>query len=203
MHYCTSASTLVIFLLLGLISFRLPLAVMVSIMNDFKVENESASSTTSNTDLSFIGMESLQEGARFSEGGYLGSAHEHRVSSVLDMAQKLPDLEARVSGNVAEGGYGSLAVETKMDMDVGVNDLVSLVEENRIPFLQSGGWMHGFRTGDMVWGKVKSHPWWPGHIFNEAFASLLCEEQKGRPCPGSFFSATAAMDGLILQSSSL
>jgi DNA (cytosine-5)-methyltransferase 3A len=23
----------------------------------------------------------------------------------------------------------------------------------------------------MVWGKVKSHPWWPGHIFNEAFAS--------------------------------
>ncbi|KAG0451892.1 hypothetical protein HPP92_011020 [Vanilla planifolia] len=94
------------------------------------------------------------------------------------MAQKLPDLEARVSGNVAEGGYGSLAVETKMDMDVGVNDLVSLVEENRIPFLQSGGWMHGFRTGDMVWGKVKSHPWWPGHIFNEAFASPSVRRTK-------------------------
>uniref|UniRef100_A0A7N0SV17 PWWP domain-containing protein n=1 Tax=Kalanchoe fedtschenkoi TaxID=63787 RepID=A0A7N0SV17_KALFE len=29
----------------------------------------------------------------------------------------------------------------------------------------------GFRVGDMVWGKVKSHPWWPGHIFNEAFAT--------------------------------
>lgn len=29
----------------------------------------------------------------------------------------------------------------------------------------------GFEVGDMVWGKVKSHPWWPGHIFNEAFAS--------------------------------
>ncbi|CAM8931157.1 unnamed protein product [Rhodiola kirilowii] len=29
----------------------------------------------------------------------------------------------------------------------------------------------GFRIGDLVWGKVKSHPWWPGHIFNEAFAS--------------------------------
>ncbi|XP_027931996.1 uncharacterized protein LOC114187821 [Vigna unguiculata] len=29
----------------------------------------------------------------------------------------------------------------------------------------------GFEVGDMVWGKVKSHPWWPGHIYNEAFAS--------------------------------
>ncbi|XP_065854530.1 PWWP domain-containing protein 1 [Euphorbia lathyris] len=30
---------------------------------------------------------------------------------------------------------------------------------------------YGFEVGDMVWGKVKSHPWWPGHIFNEAFAT--------------------------------
>lgn len=29
----------------------------------------------------------------------------------------------------------------------------------------------GFEIGDMVWGKVKSHPWWPGHIFNESLAS--------------------------------
>ncbi|GAB2277473.1 hypothetical protein Dimus_012180 [Dionaea muscipula] len=29
----------------------------------------------------------------------------------------------------------------------------------------------GFQMGDMVWGKVKSHPWWPGHIFNQAFVS--------------------------------
>ncbi|KAL9233306.1 hypothetical protein vseg_008325 [Gypsophila vaccaria] len=28
-----------------------------------------------------------------------------------------------------------------------------------------------FEMGDMVWGKVKSHPWWPGHLYNEAFAS--------------------------------
>ncbi|KAK9292610.1 hypothetical protein L1049_020585 [Liquidambar formosana] len=31
--------------------------------------------------------------------------------------------------------------------------------------------LYGFELGDMVWGKVKSHPWWPGHIFTEAFAS--------------------------------
>ncbi|KAF3790350.1 hypothetical protein EJ110_NYTH13297 [Nymphaea thermarum] len=30
---------------------------------------------------------------------------------------------------------------------------------------------HSFQPGDMVWGKVKSHPWWPGHVFCETFAS--------------------------------
>ncbi|GFY90567.1 Tudor/PWWP/MBT superfamily protein [Actinidia rufa] len=29
---------------------------------------------------------------------------------------------------------------------------------------------YGYEIGDMIWGKVKSHPWWPGHIYNEAFA---------------------------------
>ncbi|GAB4855568.1 hypothetical protein Ancab_024187 [Ancistrocladus abbreviatus] len=37
---------------------------------------------------------------------------------------------------------------------------------------------HGFEMGDMVWGKVKSHPWWPGHIFNEAFASSAVRKTK-------------------------
>ncbi|GMG99731.1 hypothetical protein Nepgr_001571 [Nepenthes gracilis] len=36
----------------------------------------------------------------------------------------------------------------------------------------------GFEMGDMVWGKVKSHPWWPGHIFNEAFASPSVRRMK-------------------------
>ncbi|KAJ4847052.1 hypothetical protein Tsubulata_037445 [Turnera subulata] len=30
---------------------------------------------------------------------------------------------------------------------------------------------HGVsQFGDMVWGKIKSYPWWPGQIFHEAFA---------------------------------
>lgn len=36
----------------------------------------------------------------------------------------------------------------------------------------------GFEVGDMVWGKVKSHPWWPGHIYNEAFASPSVRRSK-------------------------
>ncbi|KAL8540842.1 hypothetical protein ACS0TY_002173 [Phlomoides rotata] len=36
----------------------------------------------------------------------------------------------------------------------------------------------GYGVGDMVWGKVKSHPWWPGHIYNEAFASPSVQRSK-------------------------
>ncbi|KAI8005407.1 PWWP domain-containing protein YLR455W [Camellia lanceoleosa] len=37
----------------------------------------------------------------------------------------------------------------------------------------------GYEVGDMVWGKVKSHPWWPGQIFDEALASpSICRAEK-------------------------
>ena len=39
-------------------------------------------------------------------------------------------------------------------------------------------WMNGFQVGDMVWGKVKSHPWWPGHIFDDAFATPSVRKTK-------------------------
>ncbi|XP_042002117.1 uncharacterized protein LOC121751435 [Salvia splendens] len=40
---------------------------------------------------------------------------------------------------------------------------------------------HGFQIGDMVWGKVKSHPWWPGHIYNEVLVprSVRRGKQEG------------------------
>lgn len=42
----------------------------------------------------------------------------------------------------------------------------------------SKGLGHGFELGDMVWGKVKSHPWWPGLIFNEVFANSSVRRTK-------------------------
>ena len=40
---------------------------------------------------------------------------------------------------------------------------------------------HGFRVSDLVWGKVKSHPWWPGEIFDPSNASELAlkHQKKG------------------------
>ncbi|GFY90591.1 Tudor/PWWP/MBT superfamily protein [Actinidia rufa] len=37
---------------------------------------------------------------------------------------------------------------------------------------------YGYEIGDMIWGRVKSHPWWPGHIYNEAFASPSVRRTK-------------------------
>ncbi|XP_062084790.1 PWWP domain-containing protein 1-like [Humulus lupulus] len=46
-----------------------------------------------------------------------------------------------------------------------------VANENSGQLATSRALRYGFEVGDMVWGKVKSHPWWPGHIFNEAFAT--------------------------------
>ncbi|XP_031253836.1 uncharacterized protein LOC116111826 [Pistacia vera] len=47
---------------------------------------------------------------------------------------------------------------------------------------------YGFEVGDMVWGKVKSHPWWPGHIFNESFAtSSVCRTRSDGHVLVAFF----------------
>ncbi|XP_038724148.1 uncharacterized protein LOC120015691 [Tripterygium wilfordii] len=35
-----------------------------------------------------------------------------------------------------------------------------------------------FEAGDMVWGKVESYPWWPGQIFNKAFAVPSVHNEK-------------------------
>lgn len=46
-----------------------------------------------------------------------------------------------------------------------------VANENSGQMATSRAQRYGFDVGDLVWGKVKSHPWWPGHIFNEAFAT--------------------------------
>lgn len=41
---------------------------------------------------------------------------------------------------------------------------------------------HDYSVGDLVWGKIKSHPWWPGQIYDpkDASDSALKFSQKGR-----------------------
>lgn len=36
----------------------------------------------------------------------------------------------------------------------------------------------GFEVGVLVWGKVKSHPWWPGRTIDEATASSSVKQTK-------------------------
>ncbi|CAI9113965.1 OLC1v1037527C1 [Oldenlandia corymbosa var. corymbosa] len=41
---------------------------------------------------------------------------------------------------------------------------------------------HGFSVGDLVWGKIRSHPWWPGQIYDpkDASENALKLKHKGR-----------------------
>ncbi|KAL8475456.1 hypothetical protein ACS0TY_028205 [Phlomoides rotata] len=41
---------------------------------------------------------------------------------------------------------------------------------------------HGFRVGDLVWGKVRSNPWWPGQVYDARDASdfAVKHSQEGR-----------------------
>ncbi|WOH04590.1 hypothetical protein DCAR_0624000 [Daucus carota subsp. sativus] len=44
-------------------------------------------------------------------------------------------------------------------------------KERRMKRVEKVEKYEGFEIGDLVWGKVKSHPWWPGQIYNEKLAS--------------------------------
>ncbi|KAG8637800.1 uncharacterized protein LOC110601571 isoform X1 [Manihot esculenta] len=39
---------------------------------------------------------------------------------------------------------------------------------------------HEFRVGDFVWGKIRSHPWWPGRIYDPLDASDSAKKVKQR-----------------------
>ncbi|XP_010528250.1 PREDICTED: uncharacterized protein LOC104805390 [Tarenaya hassleriana] len=39
---------------------------------------------------------------------------------------------------------------------------------------------HGYQVGDFVWGKIKSHPWWPGQVYDSSDASVLALKIKRR-----------------------
>ncbi|KAL1314793.1 hypothetical protein HN51_041626 [Arachis hypogaea] len=53
---------------------------------------------------------------------------------------------------------------------------------------------HGFSVGDFVWGKIKSHPWWPGQIYDPSDASdfALKLRQKNRLLVAYFGDGTFA-----------
>lgn len=95
---------------------------------------------------------------------YQLNGQSEKIDGKLEVTE---DSISRVGGNegvkfsVPEyGSYGSL-----------LSEFDDYVANDRIGGATSKALSYGFEVGDMVWGKVKSHPWWPGHIFNEAFAS--------------------------------
>lgn len=90
---------------------------------------------------------------------------------------KYEDLDDQFYKVYTEAGEKKMAMASKEE-ETRVPDYKSLLSEfdeyaasERISSGVSRALSYGFEVGDLVWGKVKSHPWWPGHILNEAFVS--------------------------------
>ncbi|ESQ32238.1 hypothetical protein EUTSA_v10003560mg [Eutrema salsugineum] len=114
---------------------------------------------------------------------------EDTTDSQIERSDDSPELKQDVSDDDQSSELGSEAdeklsnaafeEETRGDLEIhAVSDYKSLLSEfddyvasEKIGSGVSRALSYGFEVGDLVWGKVKSHPWWPGHIFNEGFAS--------------------------------
>ncbi|PPD98465.1 hypothetical protein GOBAR_DD04505 [Gossypium barbadense] len=119
---------------------------------------------------------------RVSENNRSEEVRESNANSVdrrIGDESRVFDVNDRVEQNdmINDDENDRIENSEKLEKDTG-SDYKSLLSEfddyvanDRIGGGTSRALSYGFEVGDMVWGKVKSHPWWPGHIFNEAFAS--------------------------------
>ncbi|KAL0910915.1 hypothetical protein M5K25_019012 [Dendrobium thyrsiflorum] len=77
------------------------------------------------------------------------------------------------SGEVEDAPKSEQAGET---LEV---ELLNYVDNKQLQSKEELGRESGFSVCDMVWGKVRSHPWWPGQIYDPSFASdMALKHQK-------------------------
>ncbi|KAE8666501.1 autophagy-related protein 18a-like [Hibiscus syriacus] len=98
-----------------------------------------------------------------------GIAGASRVFDVNDRVDEQNDMINNENDRI--GNSEKLEKGTGLGYKSLLSEFDDYVANDRIGGATSRALSYGFEVGDMVWGKVKSHPWWPGHIFNEAFAS--------------------------------
>ncbi|KAK4273448.1 hypothetical protein QN277_021848 [Acacia crassicarpa] len=113
---------------------------------------------------------------RFDDSLTRREAQNEQFKDHTDWSHARRDREERMNGRQAdvERFIGSESKSLLSEFD----DYVASERNGGVRAGVSRGLGYGFEVGDMVWGKVKSHPWWPGHIYNEAFASPLVRRSK-------------------------
>ncbi|XP_010674726.2 PWWP domain-containing protein 1 [Beta vulgaris subsp. vulgaris] len=102
------------------------------------------------------------------EGGFISTSNGVRPADDDGMREKVVKEEA----SKIDSRHGDFKSETRgymqasVSKDASASDVDDEMSAGSLKVMGSK-----FEMGDMVWGKVKSHPWWPGHLFNEAFAT--------------------------------
>ncbi|MCO5611460.1 hypothetical protein L7F22_065713 [Adiantum nelumboides] len=104
-----------------------------------------------------------------------GKYHSSGVKSLVQEHRKLKSIG---SSSVQEQGKETSAPDEARSLEKpakGVRVIFSSDAERNLDGVR-------YRLGDMVWGKVKSHPWWPGQLYDPALASASAMEFKRDSC---------------------
>ncbi|PSS19653.1 PWWP domain-containing protein [Actinidia chinensis var. chinensis] len=126
-----------------------------------------------------------EEKARVSEGDLKGIKGD-MISESSDIRNEGVDINSRASDrkfDVRNEGerHSRSRLLGKGHVEVGKSSASMFDEFGKGEIMGAGlstSVGYGYEIGDMIWGKVKSHPWWPGHIYNEAFASPSVRRSK-------------------------
>lgn len=81
-----------------------------------------------------------------------------------------------------DGSTGDVEVTSKSEpvgKPLASIELEENVDAKQIQSSDGQECISSFSSGDMVWGKVRSHPWWPGQIYHPSFSSeMALKHQK-------------------------
>ncbi|CAN6332782.1 unnamed protein product [Urochloa humidicola] len=121
-----------------------------------------------------------EHGTENSEIDY-GIAHsdkeiQNNVPGEVEGCSKIYEDDGEPAADLPGDGYVMLPQTGEQFPDSGLGNVVQGARYC-LPPLDKGD----FQVSDLVWGKVKSHPWWPGEIFDPSDASELAlkHQKKG------------------------
>ncbi|XP_047330721.1 PWWP domain-containing protein 6 [Impatiens glandulifera] len=99
---------------------------------------------------------------------------EGLASLAVDEAEVEAEVDAEGNNDLDEDSEKVVELE-KMDIDLNGEE----EEENKDDIdSMDGEEKEGYIIGDLVWGKIRSHPWWPGQIYDPLDASDYAKKQK-------------------------
>ncbi|XP_075481536.1 PWWP domain-containing protein 3-like [Primulina tabacum] len=78
----------------------------------------------------------------------------------------------------SDGVFGGKSTDSEPLNESGEKDSIGdVIDDDK---LEDPG--HDFRVGDFVWGKIRSHPWWPGQVHDPRDASEFAEKHSQEGC---------------------
>ncbi|CAN6346530.1 unnamed protein product [Urochloa humidicola] len=101
---------------------------------------------------------------------------QNNVPGEVEGCSKIYEDDGEPAADLPGDGYVMLPQTGEQFPDSGLGNVVQGARYC-LPPLDKGD----FQVSDLVWGKVKSHPWWPGEIFDPSDASELAlkHQKKG------------------------